>query len=98
VSLVAKPLGRPSKKATEYRIRPGERNPIEGKFGEGKTRYGLAKIYAKLQQTSESWIAFSFLVLNLANLTRRALLCLIRNCIKHLNYNMGLLTFSVSPN
>jgi len=98
VILVAKPLGRPSKKAMEHRVRPGERNPIEGKFGEGKTRYGLAKIYAKLQHTSESWVAFSFLVLNLANLTRRALLCLIRNFIKHLNYNRGLLTFSVSPN
>ena len=76
VELTTKPLGRSKKQVAENRIRPGERNPIEGKFGEAKTRYGLNKIYAKLQETSESWIAFTFLVLNLANLSRRALLCL----------------------
>lgn len=76
VVLVAKALGRPSKQATQNRVSPGERNPIEGKFGEAKTRYGLGKIYAKLQNTSQSWIAFTILVLNLANLTRRVLLCL----------------------
>jgi IS5 family transposase len=76
VALVAKALGRPSKQATQNRVSPGERNPIEGKFGEAKTRYGLGKIYAKLQNTSESWIAFTILVLNLANLSRRVLLCL----------------------
>ena len=98
VTLVAKPLGRPSKKATENRVRPGERNPIEGKFGEAKTRYGLAKVHAKLQHTSETWVAFTFLVLNLANLTRRALLCLVLKGIKILKFNTGLLTFSESPN
>jgi transposase, IS5 family len=76
VVLVAKALGRPKKLAAQNRISPGERNPIEGKFGEAKTRYGLGKIYAKLQNTSQSWIAFTILVLNLANLTRRVLLCL----------------------
>ena len=76
IALVAKALGRPSKQATQNRVSPGERNPIEGKFGEAKTRYGLGKIDAKLQNTSESWIAFTILVLNLANLTRRVLLCL----------------------
>ena len=76
IALVAKALGRPSKEATQNRVSPGERNPIEGKFGEAKTRYGLGKINAKLQNTSESWIAFTILVLNLANLTRRVLLCL----------------------
>ena len=75
VVLAAKALGRPSKQATQNRVSPGERNPIEGKFGEAKTRYGLGKIYAKLQNTSQSWIAFTILVLNLANLTRRVLLC-----------------------
>jgi len=32
IVLVAKPLGRP--RATSIRIRPGQRNPIEGKFGQ----------------------------------------------------------------
>lgn len=87
VALVAKPLGRPSKQATQNRVSPGERNPIEGKFGEAKTRYGLGKINAKLQNTSESWIAFTILVLNLANLTRRVLLCLYFYFFKQLNLN-----------
>ena len=85
VILVAKALGRPSKQATQIRVSPGERNPIEGKFGEAKTRYGLAKINAKLQNTSESWIAFTILVLNLANLTRRVLLCLYFYFFKQFN-------------
>ncbi len=32
IKLAAKPLGRPSAKAVENHVRPGERNPIEGKF------------------------------------------------------------------
>ena len=31
-----------------------ERNHIEGKFGQGKNRYGLNKIQARLKQTSET--------------------------------------------
>jgi hypothetical protein len=75
IMLMAKPLGRPTKKATANCVRPGERNPIEGKIGKAKTRYGLDKVFAKLQNTSESWIAFSILALNLANMARRVLLC-----------------------
>ena len=41
------------------------RNAIEGKFGEGKRRYGLGRIMAKLQDTSESVIHLQFLVMNL---------------------------------
>jgi len=52
IVLVAKPLGRP--RATSIRIRPGQRNPIEGKFGQAKTAYGMNRIKARLQQTSES--------------------------------------------
>lgn len=42
-----------------------ERNAIEGKFGEGKRRYGLEKIMARLRETSETEIALQFLVMNL---------------------------------
>ncbi len=45
-----------------------ERNRIEGKFGQAKRRFGLAKIMGKLKGTSESMIAVSFLVLNLVKL------------------------------
>ena len=52
--LVAKPLGRPAAGAVAVHLRPGERNPIEGKFGQGKLAYGLDRIRAKLKETSES--------------------------------------------
>jgi transposase, IS5 family len=76
IELRAKPLGRP-KLAVDNHVRPGERNPIEGKFGQAKTTYGMGRIKARLQQTSESWIASIVLVLNLINLIGRASLCLI---------------------
>jgi IS5 family transposase len=67
IALVAKPLGRPT--AMKIHIRPGERNPIEGKFGQAKNAYGMNRIKARLQQTSESWIATIIMVLNLVKLT-----------------------------
>lgn len=70
VTLVAKPLGRPAKEAVSIRISPGERNPIEGKFGQAKVGYGMNNILAKLKQTSESWIASINLVLNLVRLMK----------------------------
>lgn len=76
IKLMAKPLGRPKKEAVQNHLSPGERNPIEGKFGQAKVGYGLANISAKLKTTSESWIATIFLVLNLVNLTRLNLLYL----------------------
>jgi hypothetical protein len=62
ILLKGKPLGRPS--ALSIHVSPGERNPIEGKFGQAKTGYGLNRIKARLQNTSESWIAGILLVLN----------------------------------
>ncbi len=76
ILLRAKPLGRPSKEALSNPVSPGERNPIEGKFGQAKVGYGLECIKAKLKATSESWIATITLVLNLVNLTRKGLLSL----------------------
>ena len=66
ILLRGKPLGRP--KAVEAHVRPGERNPIEGKFGQAKTAYGMNRIKARLQQTSQSWIASIIMVLNLVKL------------------------------
>lgn len=77
IKLIAKPLGRPSAQAVKVHLRPGERNPIEGKFGQAKVAYGLNKIRAKLSLTSTSWIAAIALVLNLVKLTRQALVRLI---------------------
>ena len=78
IKLAAKPLGRPSAQALPNHVTPGQRNPIEGKFGQAKMAYGLNLIRARLKETSESWIACIALVLNLVNLTRQALVSLIQ--------------------
>ena len=41
------------------------RNAIEGKFGQAKRRFSLARVMAKLDNTSETTIAIAFLVMNL---------------------------------
>lgn len=70
------PLGRP-KQATEANASELKRDrrihrqdeiariAIEGKFGQGKRRFTLGCIMAKLAQTSEATIAISFIVMNL---------------------------------
>jgi len=64
-------LGRPPKDGQTQEQRQvtkqdaGERNAIEGKFGEGKRKYGLGRIRARLAQTSESVITLQLLVMNL---------------------------------
>jgi hypothetical protein len=75
IVLVAKALGRP--RALSNHIRPGQRNQLEGKFGQAKTTYGLNRIKARLEQTSNSWIATIIMVLNLVKLTGQVPFCLI---------------------
>jgi len=50
------------------------RNQIEGKFGQGKRRFSLSRVMAKLASTAETAIAISFLVMNLEHLLRQVLL------------------------
>ncbi len=61
-------LGRPPKEIDdEQKIQARQdeldRILIEGKFGQGKRRFGLAKIMCKLARTSETAIGISFLVM-----------------------------------
>jgi hypothetical protein len=80
IILRAKPLGRPSlASALSIHVRPGERNPIEGKFGQAKTGYGMDSIKARLKETSESWIAGIILALNLVKLAGVNTPCLLVN-------------------
>jgi hypothetical protein len=70
-------LGRPPAKLTiDPYERPdnADRNAVEGKFGEGKTGYGLGRIMAHLQETAESVIAIAFLCMNLNRKLRLLLL------------------------
>ncbi len=78
------PLGRPAKNVSKEQKKQATdderiRNCIEGKFGQGKRRFSLGKVMAKLPHTSFSAIAITFLVMNLSNLLRQvfwAFLCL----------------------
>jgi hypothetical protein len=86
IKLLAKPLGRPS--AVQVHVSPGERNPIEGKFGQAKTGYGLNRIRARLKGTSETWIVSIILVLNLVKLAGEALFCPIQRWFESLSARM----------
>jgi hypothetical protein len=75
IRITAPPLGRrPAKEKQSYyqkrkaRKEAAERNHIEGKFGQGKNGYALNQIRARLKETSESWIACIFFVMNLIHL------------------------------
>lgn len=72
IRLSGPPLGRPVKdpellrqQYRQERQDSGIRNAVEGKFGEGKRFYGLNRIMARLQSTSETVIAMQLLVMNL---------------------------------
>lgn len=82
IRLSGPPLGRPRKvsKATAEQVKQGQqqcrddataRMAVEGKFGQGKRRFGLGRLMAKLALTSEVMIQVSFLVMNLEHLLAR---------------------------
>ena len=63
------PLGRPPKHVSaEDRKQAAAdeaiRNQVEGKFGQGKRRFGWGRIMAKLASTSAAQISLTFLVMN----------------------------------
>lgn len=71
-----KPLGRrPKEDLNRYQKEKlkkerGERNHIEGKFGQGKSKYGLNNIKARLADTSKSWIAAIMFIMNVLKLAK----------------------------
>jgi transposase, IS5 family len=82
IRLSGKPLGRPAaqEKANIRKQAQADarvRNQIEGKFGQGKRRFSLARIMAKLAPTAETTIAITFLVMNLERLLRPILFVLL---------------------
>lgn len=68
------PLGRPKSDGTRSdhlaKATVNKRNWIEGRFGTGKRSYGLDNIRAKRADTSESWIAATFFMMNLSVLLK----------------------------
>jgi hypothetical protein len=87
IKLKAKPLGRPT--ALQNHVSPGERNPIEGKFGQAKTAYGLQRVKARLSNTSASWIAGIILVLNLVKLAGLSAYCLLLKIMTQIKYHFN---------
>lgn len=70
IRMTAAPKG-PKPKKTAYQKRKerteyAERNHIEGRIGNAKQALSLNQIKAKLQNTSETWIAATLFVLNLS--------------------------------
>jgi transposase, IS5 family len=79
IRLSGPPLGRPKKVTAEnaqqlkrekqlHRQDEIERIAIEGKFGQGKRRFSLARVMTKLAETSEVAIMVAFIVMNLEKL------------------------------
>jgi hypothetical protein len=84
IRLSGPPLGRPRivSEATAEQVNHDQqqarddataRMAIEGKFGQGKRRFGLGRLMAKLARTSETMIHVSFLVMNLEHLLTRGI-------------------------
>jgi len=72
IRLSGPPLGRPPAKSEKRREMKQQayqdeldRIPIEGKFGQAKRRFSLARVMCKLSMTSETAIMVAFLVMNL---------------------------------
>jgi IS5 family transposase len=100
-------LGRPTEDAEQLKMLQAirrqdeiDRIPIEGKFGQGKRRFTLARIMAKLAITSEAVIMVSFMVMNLEKILNRILfLCLfvvqdrlakrLRNCLERVRWMLN---------
>lgn len=70
IRFCGKQLGRPPKLTSAqkraFRKELASRNRVEGKFGEGKRKYQLGNVQARIQETSESWIANVLFVMNVA--------------------------------
>jgi len=70
------PLGRPPANVSKEKKKQAKedekiRQAIEGKFGQGKRRFSLNLVMTKLEKTSGTAIAITFLVMNLSTWWRR---------------------------
>ena len=63
-------LGRPSKETDKALLKQQsqdarDRSPVEGKFGEGKAKYGLGRVMARIKESCETVISMAFLCMNI---------------------------------
>lgn len=104
IRITATPLGRRKENPTETyyqktkrRKEAAERNHIEGKFGQGKNAYNLNEIRAKLKNTSESWVACIFFIMNLINYEKQVIFCSIFKAINRITVQIMLLVNQLKP-
>ena len=97
IRLSGPPLGRPStddslQAQLKQQAREDERIrvEVEGKFGQGKRRFGLGRVMGKLAETAETMIAITFLVMNLERRLRRLLFSLLFNLGRALHRRLRL--------
>ena len=89
INLSGRPLGRPPKLTAKEarllrqceRLDESLRVQIEGKFGEGKRKYGLDCVMTKTQLTSGSWIAAVFYIMNIARWLRTCSFLSLLRCL-----------------
>lgn len=89
IRLSGPPLGRPAATAQSDLDRQAQqdariRNAIEGKFGQGKRRFGLNRVMAKLPHTAATSIAITILVMNLERRLRPLILFFARLIYRYL--------------
>ena len=81
IKLSGPKLGKPGKNRKEEIHQElkeiGERNVVEGKFGNGKRKLGLGLIMAKLKETTETMISMDIFVLNMEHYMRT---CIVLCC------------------
>ncbi len=102
IHLNGRPLGRPPNDRTEYdkqiikeREETSERNEIEGIFGTGKRRLSLNRIMTRLQDTSETQIYLTFVVMNLRKILRDLFVQFFRSLFLHQKQQMFQLELAI---
>jgi len=74
IKFIGRALGRPTAESRQQEVgiqkEMAQHNAIERKFGHAKNVYGLAKIKARLKDTSESWISSIYFVMNMLKLVQ----------------------------
>ena len=102
IRLSGPPLGRPPakpEKRKEIKLQAYQdeldRIPIEGKFGQAKRRFSLARVMCKLARTAETAIMIAFLVMNLEKWLKSQLFYLFSVFQNRLLCPIGLMTIDL---
>lgn len=82
---VGRPLGRPPEMSRQEKQKrkkeQNKRSEIEGKFGQGKSKYGLDDIQTRLEDTSYACIGLILLALNVIKLSGVSLVLIFSLCL-----------------